>query len=323
MPVTFHNSNKFDYNPSKRYLGVEVEIAYVKDDTIIRNAVEGKWHGILGWDGSVSGRKAHKERHPTSLEVKTAPANGDEFVKQMVELGKSFKKAKALTNDSCGLHVHIDARDLTDADLEKVLMLWSKVESSMFLIVSPRRSGSQWCKPWTLKSKTGPALMNEFIREKLRADGYFTDSKVLSGIKSGKYYPDRYHSLNLCALSSHGTLENRMHHGTTNIQNIIHWAMLNSAIVDYAKNNTMEDIAKLENSFDTLVMVASTDKLKEWVKGRKEFWIHRIEELKVMKEKRKAERVAAKEAKRLEKEAAKEAAKVRREEELARIALAK
>lgn len=248
--------------------------------------------GCVGYDGSINSPKHYTDRVATDLEIKIAPTNGDLFIKQMLEYGKSFRESKSTANNSCGLHVHVDARDLNDDDLDKVLLLWSKIESSMFSLVSPSRQNTNWCRPWGFSSNL-TEIYNRVGQGRQRRCGacsncraYYEDyrdhgpcaryvntkGKILKSIKDGSVYPERYSALNLLALHDHGTLENRMHHGTTNINNIIPWAMLNASIIDYAKNSSLTHIEELPSGWDTLMMIAPSDKVRDWATKRREAW---------------------------------------------------
>lgn len=311
--VEFQKSRTFKANKSTRFLGVEVEIAYLNRNKYnVLEDVTRKWRGTLGADGSVMGRKKFKFSSPTNLELKTAPTNGDLFIKQMLEYGHAFKQVSCMTNDTCGLHVHMDARDLTDEDLDRVLLLWSKVEREMFSLVSPRRASSNWCHAWDFE----PTL--ESVRSKLpigqRYD-YSTHSyvapkvedanKLLTNVKMGHIHPNRYSSLNLVALYAHGTLENRMHHGTTNVDNIINWALINASLIDFAKNNEMEKIRSLEKGWGTLMEVIDNDTVRGWATARKGYW----EEFVRTAPDRAAAKQAAKEARKAKRKAEREAAR--------------
>jgi hypothetical protein len=277
MSLVFHKSKQFNINPSKRFLGVEIEIAYMDSSKYkdLEHTVS-KWRGVVGTDGSINSRSSkYKDRSPCDYEIKTAPANGDKFVKQILELERSFRGAKAVTNNSCGLHVHVDAEDLEPKDILKVMTLWSKIEVPMFSIISPRRIKSNWCRPWAIKGDVGESIIKKFPKNWNSETRSYVMPQIdqsLVKLKKKELHLDRYFSLNLAAISSHGTIENRMSHGTTNGRNIINWAILNASILDKAKESTISDLKDLPEGFDTLLSIAPTDKVKEWIIERKEMW---------------------------------------------------
>ncbi len=287
MSLIFNTSEKFNFNPSKRYIGTEIELAYM--DTARQHILEevvGKWHGDWGYDGSIESRRNYKDRMPVDIELRLAPTNGDLFVQQMLEYGKAFRETKSTTNNSCGLHIHVDARDLNDDHLDNVLMLWSKIEEPLYSIISPRRKKAHWCKAWNFKNKNIVDIHNKITRNgqsylignqdawgyKRHSEKLTNKIKALSAIKSNSLHTERYSALNLVALSSHGTLENRMHHGTTNVTNIINWGIINASLVDFAKSNTMESIEKMRNGWYTLMEVAPTKEVRKWAMERRESW---------------------------------------------------
>lgn len=89
----------------KRTIGVEIECLvpdYLEDDTRdnLRDA-GGSVHG----DGSIDG-------DGEGIEVKTAPIKGRDAEDTITEICGVLQEADADTNSSCGLHVHVDAKEV-------------------------------------------------------------------------------------------------------------------------------------------------------------------------------------------------------------------
>lgn len=51
------------------------------------------------------------------------------------------------TNRNCGLHIHVEAKDLSIEEMGCLLARWLKVESILYKICSPHRSESEYCRP--------------------------------------------------------------------------------------------------------------------------------------------------------------------------------
>ncbi len=216
----FHDSDK---GLIKRFVGVEIEVADFTNDPSIEKRLEdviAKWGGTLKGDGSVHGT------HP--FEINTAPARGQQFVKQIREICGVLREGKAGVNRTCGLHVHIDARDFAPNDLLKVAMVWRKVESQAMQRVAPSRRANGYCLPASAYIEN--ALSHNTI------DAFYNLS-----------HAPRHMALNCSSYNYKKTLENRLHHGTTNSHKIISWARLNSKMVEFAKNHSLEEIKTIPN----------------------------------------------------------------------------
>lgn len=251
MSLKFHDSDGI----IKRYVGVEIEFSRL-DNAFKAPLVKclNKWGGVLKSDCSIrpeyaklqtcrgngpcrSGWLCYDCRSDQAGtiaygEINTAPARGDLFVKQINEICDILKAGKGSANKSCGLHVHIDARDFEPMDLMKTAILWEKIEPAMFKKVASHRRTNDFCAPWNKKlmryvnvKKDGP--LKSFI-------------KMYDNSKDN----DKYCSLNFSSIDEYGTLENRMSEGTVDAKKIIKWATLNAKVLDFAKNSSFEAISK-------------------------------------------------------------------------------
>jgi hypothetical protein len=109
----------------------------------------------------------------------------------------AYRKMGYRGNASCGLHVHIDALDLSNADRTALFRFGRWIQDDMYKLVSPGRAASMYC------------------------------------LKLGRNFPRaRYHWLNLLAYQKHRTVEVRLHHGTTNPERIGEWVKLCLRVVE-------------------------------------------------------------------------------------------
>jgi hypothetical protein len=233
----FHDDNA---GPIKRFVGVEMEISdFNKDTEPELEAVVRKWGAEIVDDGSVYGENP--------FELRTAPAKGMKFIEQIGEICNVLKKGKAEANDTCGLHVHVDARDFTPDDLIKVAAIWPKLENKFWNLTTADRKDGEWCPSWDYSLDKSLSLIEMYddIKENLLE------------------YGDRS-SLNLQALEAHGTIENRMHHGTTSFSKIVRWAKLNDKFMTLVKDMSVKDAMK----FDSPSRVIRTKRTKPY-KARK------------------------------------------------------
>ena len=109
--LRFANSRTFAKNKFKRHVALELECALDDDSRQIHSDDlsdgQRKWLGFC-YDGSIS---------PRGTEFLIYPANGDKLFNRIDSTCKLAKKHDYFINSSCGVHIHIDARDVSERDL--------------------------------------------------------------------------------------------------------------------------------------------------------------------------------------------------------------
>lgn len=260
-------------NPSLRYLSLELETAGAEKRGTAINKVIKKWKSSVVHDGSLPS---------DGFEINTAPASGDLFVQQMQEMADAFKEQVAYVTDQCGMHCHIDARDMKYAEIRKLLILHTAVEDGLFGIISPKRrtgSSAHYCESTATRFKS--VLMPK-IDEKVRMSAFkqsmfhmLYGNEKPRNARSSKGAGHRYLALNLQSWMFRGTIENRMHHGSVTFSEMVGWGILMAGMLDYActhSEKTILEMHKMPNMVDRLVVVAPTDENKKWVQDRWAFY---------------------------------------------------
>jgi hypothetical protein len=205
-----------------RFVSAEIEISNVSGDSDVNWSRIAAVCSNIKTDGSVSDE---------GLEVCTMPAKGLAFVKIMRVLEKSMKKAGCRADSSCGLHVHVDARDLESDDIFKLATLWAKISEDLRTLVPNRRANSTY-STW---ANFAPILSKRHLKNK-------TAYETINRVKRLLGICGRYYALNFDSFYNHKTIEFRVHEGTTDTYLIKNWAILMSAIVEYAKNNKLSTV---------------------------------------------------------------------------------
>jgi len=109
-------------------------------------------------------------------------------------------------NRSCGLHVHLDARDMTVAECSKVFTRYASYEEDIDLAMPRSRRGqARWCA--SIKTRSSQVL-NKATKSAL--------GNALGN--NGKYY-----KVNLTNIAERGSIEFRQHSGTTDYAKISNW----------------------------------------------------------------------------------------------------
>ncbi len=265
--IVWHESKTFDQNPSKRFLGLELEVDGCYDFSSI-NTVSEKWSHAVVSDGSLNG--------PDSFELRTAPTNGDKFIELVDELGDAFVSSKAQVDRSCGFHVHVDARDMNHYDLSRLITLYSIIEPALYKIVSKSRHKNHFCSPCGElflerfnSAKNSSKDISDSVANAIYAKA---DKEEFSKYKRYKEGYSRYYALNIHSWNYRGSIECRLHQGTVNKNNIVNWPILWASILDMAKQETSD----LPTDPRTcLLSIAPNKGVRNWIVEREKYFANR------------------------------------------------
>jgi hypothetical protein len=206
-------------NRFERAVGVEIEtIGYNAEE--ISNDNNFSAFNITS-DGSIS-----SDSEEDGIEFVSKPMRGDHLFHEIDKICSFLFENDFRVNRSCGLHVHIDARDLFYKDLKGISMVMNSFERVVFSMMPKSRYSSNWCKRM--------AMNKNMIRE-INSNKDFIHSWYNSCDESpsmGKYNEARYHGLNLHARVYLGTIEFRYHSGTNNPTKIKNWITICQSIVE-------------------------------------------------------------------------------------------
>ncbi len=200
---------------SSRKFGVEIEGFGLTDrqiESVISNELglqTGDWgsHRDGCWeikeDGSVSG--------DNPFEVASPPLSGEDGLRQVREVVSALARAGAQVNRTCGLHVHVDARDLKSVDLANVVIQYGRHESVFDAMMPVSRRNNDYCRSVrdvadTLRRNILTIAVNNNTSDVVEA-----------------YAWERYHKVNLAAYLTHGTIEFRQHSGSINHEKVTNW----------------------------------------------------------------------------------------------------
>jgi hypothetical protein len=193
------------------YVGVELEI----------ENVEMKYPPISSF----------KQTDDGSLKV-----NGMEFVSipikmkyLEVELRRvlgTFEEGATLSN-RCSIHVHVNARDMTQENLMVLVLLYTIFERTLF-----RASGDRWGNIFCHPLQASPVMVSEIFTHDIRY-----------------WHWQKYSALNLCPVMGKdgqsakiGTVEFRQMHGSLDVEEIMQWCNLLTALKRAAQEITLDDL---------------------------------------------------------------------------------
>ena len=146
-----------------------------------------------------------------SVEMNSPKLEYSEMAK-LQEVVRALRHAGAVVNDSCGMHVHVDASRHTPQSLKNALSIMYSKEDILFLAlkVNPHRV-ERWCKKVKEdKLKRIRALSSNASMWQMR-DLWYSDTNQSP---DQHYNETRYYALNLHSVFYRGTLEWRCFEST-------------------------------------------------------------------------------------------------------------
>jgi len=205
--------------PSNRTFGVEIEFIGITQNKAVEVLVGDGINACLGerrQDSSHSWRivsDGSLESANGSGECVSPVLRGIEGLLVIEKVLKSLRRAGATVNKSCGLHVHVGARDLNMAECAAVMFSYGANEAHFDSVVqaSRRRNTNNFCYSVNY-SQENVAFFDNAARN-------VNSSRMISEFwRSG-----RYNKVNLRALADHGTIEFRQHGGTIDASKVCNW----------------------------------------------------------------------------------------------------
>lgn len=148
-------------------------------------------------------------------EIRTPPIEAESVRLRdtLKNIGKAIVRSKLMVDRECGLHVHVDARDLTDLNVKNLVRVYKRIEPALYSIAGKERARNGYC----LRYK-----WDEFGEH---------DLDIIAD--------DRYRGMNISPWfnkqTDKTTIEFRMHRGTKDWQRVYRWANLCASVVEFAK----------------------------------------------------------------------------------------
>jgi hypothetical protein len=229
----------------KRHISCEIEVDETgcSDSDALQRTIN-EWRDSVVEDGSLN---------QGGFEINTQPTSGDRFHEHLTEICDGLSRLNADCTAKCGLHVHVDSRDLSYYDLRRVTLLYAKVEQALFMLCDPLRLNGGYsavCGQQLYPENTNPRLYRREIFSKVYCPPSggvprkgLVDLKSSRRDKHGAH--NRYRALNLHSHFHRGSVEFRHHEGTVNFEDIYNWALICAYVVDYSYRHTEQDIQRL------------------------------------------------------------------------------
>lgn len=129
---------------------------------------------------------------------------------------RALRKAGAIANESCGIHVHVDGVNHTPVSLTRLMNFAIGRQDLFYEALRIGNRASHWCKKMNRSLFTAMKSDTTKTRDSLEHIWYSTVNDGYDGdIDHRHYNSTRYHGINLHAFFTKGTVEFRLFNGTT------------------------------------------------------------------------------------------------------------
>ena len=174
-------------------------------------------HWKITSDSSITGANA--------FELVSPVLQGLEGLADLERACRALRICGAQVNSTCGLHVHLGARDLSIEAMRQLVRNYLVLEPTIDQLMPTERRGNAayYCR--SLQRGRTLAQAEQAI---LNA----TTAQELGNAANGGC---RYHKVNVQSFFRQGTLEFRQHSGTTNFEKISFWVKFLANLVDFSK----------------------------------------------------------------------------------------
>lgn len=144
---------------------------------------------------------------------------------KLQEVVRALRHAGAVVNESCGMHVHVDASSHTPQTLRNIVNIMASKEDLLYKALQVQVSRENYCQKADTRfleelNHKRPRTMDEV--ERMWYNGY--------GGRYIHYDDSRYHALNLHSVFSKGTIEFRLFNSTLHAGEIKSYIQLCLAI---------------------------------------------------------------------------------------------
>lgn len=221
MMKTTLETDKKPIDPKANYVGIEIEFIYSgKYEVLKKLLIEKKLHKYVCLKADGSLRACHNTGYQTSEMTILCKNSEVEDVMKRLDAVFLHPEIDGYTNRSCGLHVHLDARN---RDVKLMYKNFVRIQNLL--------RGSQ---PVGRVKNTHCRVNTSEAYDEITAHG---------GGGSG----NRYWVVNPMSYEKHRSIEIRVHEGTTNCEDIYNWVTFLDAIASHKKEIPKNEVRFVED----------------------------------------------------------------------------
>lgn len=214
-------STQLDYSFTRKF-GIEIEAYNCTREKLaselraagIDVAVEGynhttRNHWKLVTDASLTGNN--------TFELVSPVLEGETGLKELEKVCWVLEFCDVKVNDSCGLHIHMDAADFDLQTWKNLALSYKHLERVIDSFMPQSRRQNYYCKGLSSISASD-----------------IQEAQSIADLQAA-FGNNRYRKVNLEAYARHRTVEFRQHSGTTNFTKMENWIRFLNGLITFAK----------------------------------------------------------------------------------------
>ena len=178
-------------------------------------------HWKLVTDSSLSGNN--------TFELVSPILHGEQGIEELEKVCWVLDLCNAKVNDTCGLHVHMDAAEFDLTTWKNLIITYKRLEGVIDNFMPHSRRNNHYCQTLTTISE---AKINR--------------ASNISDLRAA-FSHNRYHKVNLEAYARHRTVEFRQHGGSTNFTKMSAWIHFLAKMITFAKQGKVQAGTTLQN----------------------------------------------------------------------------
>lgn len=227
------------YNCTRERLARELRSAGISVQVEGYNHTDHSDHWKLVTDSSLHGNN--------TFELVSPILHGEAGIDELEKVCWVLELCDVKVNDSCGLHIHMDAHDFTMDTWRNLAITYKRLEPVIDAFMPGSRRNNRYCKSLNGISETA-----------------ITRAQTINDLRR-VFHSDRYHKVNLEAYARHCTVEFRQHGGSTNFTKMSAWIHFLEKMITFAQAGTVQPRTTLEN----IPFLSDTEKLYFKLRTRK------------------------------------------------------
>jgi len=209
------------YNCTRERLARELTAAGINVQVEGYNHTDHTDHWKLVTDSSLSGNN--------TFELVSPILHGEQGLEELEKVCWVLDLCNAKVNDTCGLHVHMDAAEFNLTTWKNLILTYKRLEGIIDNFMPRSRRNNRYCKTLTTISEV-----------KINRASNISDLRAA-------FSHNRYHKVNLEAYARHRTVEFRQHGGSTNFTKMSAWIHFLAKMITFAKQGQVNTGTTLQN----------------------------------------------------------------------------
>lgn len=178
-------------------------------------------HWKLVTDSSLSGNN--------TFELVSPILHGEQGLEELEKVCWVLDLCNAKVNDTCGLHVHMDAAEFDLTTWKNLILTYKRLEGVIDNFMPRSRRNNHYCKALSAITETS-----------------IKSARSISDLRAA-FFHNRYHKVNLEAYARHRTVEFRQHGGSTNFTKMSAWIHFLAKMIIFAKQGQVHTGTTLQN----------------------------------------------------------------------------